>query len=156
MRRKQATKREIKPDPKYGDVRLAKFINNVMKGGKKSVAQRVVYGALEIVKSKTKTEKPLELFNKALENVSPVLEVKSRRVGGATYQVPYEVRGDRKEALAIRWILEAAKNKKGKPMAEKLAQELLDASKNEGEAIKKRQNVHRMAEANKAFAHFAW
>jgi small subunit ribosomal protein S7 len=156
MRRKQATKREIKPDPKYGDVRLAKFINNVMKGGKKSVAQRVVYGALEIVKSKTKTEKPLELFNKALENISPVLEVKSRRVGGATYQVPYEVRGDRREALAIRWILEAAKNKKGKPMAEKLAQELLDASKNEGEAIKKRQNVHRMAEANKAFAHFAW
>ena len=156
MRRKQATKREIEPDPKYDDVRLAKFINNVMKGGKKSVAQRVVYGALEIVKSKTKTEKPLELFNKALENVSPVLEVKSRRVGGATYQVPYEVRGDRKEALAIRWILEAAKNKKGKPMAEKLAQELLDASKNEGEAIKKRQNVHRMAEANKAFAHFAW
>ena len=156
MRRKQATKREIEPDSKYDDVRLAKFINNVMKGGKKSVAQRVVYGALEIVKSKTKTEKPLELFNKALENVSPVLEVKSRRVGGATYQVPYEVRGDRREALAIRWILEAAKNKKGKPMAEKLAQELLDASKNEGEAIKKRQNVHRMAEANKAFAHFAW
>lgn len=156
MRRKQATKREIEPDPKYDDVRLAKFINNVMKGGKKSVAQRVVYGALEIVKSKTKTKEPLELFNKALENVSPVLEVKSRRVGGATYQVPYEVRGDRKEALAIRWILEAAKNKKGKPMAEKLAQELLDASKNEGEAIKKRQNVHRMAEANKAFAHFAW
>lgn len=156
MRRKQATKREIEPDPKYDDVRLAKFINNVMKGGKKSVAQRVVYGALEIVKSKIKTKEPLELFNKALENVSPVLEVKSRRVGGATYQVPYEVRGDRKEALAIRWILEAAKNKKGKPMAEKLAQELLDASKNEGEAIKKRQNVHRMAEANKAFAHFAW
>ena len=156
MRRKRATKREIEPDPKYDDVRLAKFINNVMKGGKKSVAQRVVYGALEIVKSKTKTKEPLEFFNKALENVSPVLEVKSRRVGGATYQVPYEVRGDRKEALAIRWILEAAKNKKGKPMAEKLAQELLDASKNEGEAIKKRQNVHRMAEANKAFAHFAW
>ncbi len=156
MRRKQATKREIKPDPKYDDVRLAKFINNVMKGGKKSVAQRIVYGALEIIKSKTKTKEPLELFNKAIENVSPVLEVKSRRVGGATYQVPYEVRGDRKEALAIRWILEAAKNKKGKPMAEKLAQELLDASKNEGEAIKKRQNVHRMAEANKAFAHFAW
>ena len=156
MRRKQATKREIEPDPKYDDVRLAKFINNVMKGGKKSVAQRVVYGALEIVKSKTKTEKPLELFNKALENVSPVLEVKSRRVGGATYKVTYYLRGDRKEALAISWILEAAKNKKGKPMAEKLAQELLDASKNEGEAIKKRQNVHRMAEANKAFAHFAW
>jgi small subunit ribosomal protein S7 len=156
MRRKQATKREIAPDPKYDDVRLAKFINNVMKGGKKSVAQRIVYNALEIIKSKTKTEEPLELFNKAMENTSPILEVKSRRVGGATYQVPYEVRGNRREALAMRWILGAARGKKGKPMAEKLAQELIDASKNEGEAIKKRQNVHRMAEANKAFAHFAW
>lgn len=156
MRRKQATKREIAPDSKYDDVRLAKFINNVMRGGKKSVAQRIVYDALEIIKSKTKTEEPLELFNKAIENTSPVLEVKSRRVGGATYQVPYEVRGNRREALAMRWILGAAKDKKGKPMAEKLAQELIDASKNEGEAVKKRQNVHRMAEANKAFAHFAW
>ncbi len=156
MRRKPATKRDIKPDPKYGDVRLAKFINNVMKGGKKSIAQRVMYDALEIIKSKTKTKEPLEIFNKAIENVSPVLEVKSRRVGGANYQVPYEVRGDRREALAMRWIIGTAQNKKGKPMAEKLAQELIDASKNEGEAIKKRQNVHRMAEANKAFAHFAW
>ena len=156
MRRKQATKREIAPDSKYDDVRLAKFINNVMRGGKKSVAQRIVYDALEIIKSKTKTEEPLELFNKAMENTSPILEVKSRRVGGATYQVPYEVRGNRREALAMRWILGAARGKKGKPMAEKLAQELIDASKNEGEAIKKRQNVHRMAEANKAFAHFAW
>jgi len=156
MRRKQATKREIQPDPKYNDVRLAKFINNVMKKGKKTVAQRIVYDALEIVKSKTKTKEPLEIFNKAIENVSPILEVKSRRIGGATYQVPYEVRSNRKEALAMRWIIEAAKNKKGKPMAEKLAQELIDASKNEGEAIKKKQNVHRMAEANKAFAHFAW
>lgn len=156
MRRKQATKREIAPDPKYGDIRLAKFINNVMKKGKKSTAQRIVYDALEIMKSKTKAEEPLELFNKAMENVSPILEVKSRRVGGATYQVPYEVRGDRREALAMRWIIGAAKNKKGKPMAEKLAQELLNASKNEGEAIKKKENVHRMAEANKAFAHFAW
>ena len=156
MRRKQAIKREIAPDPKYGDVRLAKFINNVMKGGQKSVAQRVVYDALKIVQSKIKTEEPLEIFNKALDNVSPLLEVKSRRVGGANYQVPYEVRGDRREALAMRWIIGAAKNKKGKPMAEKLAQEFIDASKNEGEAIKKRQNIHRMAEANKAFAHFAW
>ena len=156
MRRKQATKRDIIPDPKYGDVILAKFINNVMKDGKKSTAQRVIYDALEIIKSKTKTKEPLEIFNKAIENVSPVLEVKSRRVGGANYQVPYEVRGDRREALAMRWIIGTAKNKKGKPMAEKLAQELIDASKNEGEAIKKRQNVHRMAEANKAFAHFAW
>ena len=156
MRRKQATKREIAPDPKYNDIRLAKFINNVMKKGKKSVAQRVVYDALEIVKSKTKTKEPLELFNKAMENVSPILEVKSKRVGGANYQVPYEVRGDRREALAMRWIIGAANNKRGKPMSEKLAQELIDASKNEGEAIKKRQNMHRMAEANKAFAHFAW
>lgn len=156
MRRKQAVKREIAPDPKYGDVRLAKFINNVMKGGQKSVAQRVVYDALKIIKSKIKTEESLEIFNKALDNVSPLLEVKSRRVGGANYQVPYEVRGDRREALAMRWIIGAAKNKKGKPMAEKLAQEFIDASKNEGEAIKKRQNIHRMAEANKAFAHFAW
>ncbi len=156
MRRKQAIKREIAPDPKYNDVRLAKFINNVMKGGQKSVAQRVVYNALKIIKSKIKAEKPLEIFNKAIDNVSPVLEVKSRRVGGANYQVPYEVRGERREALAMRWIIGVAKNKKGKPMAEKLAQEFIDASKNEGEAIKKRQNVHRMAEANKAFAHFAW
>lgn len=156
MRRKQATKRVINPDPKYGDIRLAKFINNVMKKGKKSLAQKIVYDALKIIKSKTKTKEPLEIFNKALDNVSPILEVKSRRVGGATYQVPYEVRGVRREALAIRWILEVARNKKGKPMSEKLAQELMDASKNEGEAIKKRQNIHRMAEANKAFAHFAW
>ena len=156
MRRKRATKREIDPDPKYGDLRLAKFINNVMKGGQKSVAQRVIYDALKIIKSKIKTEEPLEIFNKALDNVSPVLEVKSRRVGGANYQVPYEVRGERREALAMRWIIGAAKNKKGRPMAEKLAQEFMDAFKNEGEAIKKRQNMHRMAEANKAFAHFAW
>ncbi len=156
MRRKQATKRDIAPDPKYGDIRLAKFINSVMKGGQKSVAQRVVYDAFKIIKSKIKTEEPLEIFNKALDNVSPVLEVKSRRVGGANYQVPYEVRGERKEALAMRWIIGAAKNKKGKPMAERLAQEFMDAFKNEGEAIKKRQNMHRMAEANKAFAHFAW
>lgn len=156
MRRKQAVKKVISPDPKYGDERLAKFINNVMKQGKKSTAQRVVYNALEIIKTKTKIKDPLETFNKAMDNASPVLEVKSRRVGGANYQVPYEVRGSRKEALATRWIIEAAKNKKGKPMAEKLAHELIDASKNEGEAIKKKQNVHRMAEANKAFAHFAW
>lgn len=156
MRRKQAIKKEIKPDPKYGDVRLAKFINNVMREGKKSIAHRIVYAALEIIKSKTKTKNPLEIFNKAIDNTSPVLEVKSRRVGGANYQVPYEVRGRRREALAMRWIIEIAKKKKGKPMAEKLAQELIDASKNEGEAIKKKENVHRMAEANKAFAHFAW
>jgi len=156
MRRKKTFKSEIEPDPIYGDVRLARFINNVMKGGKKSVAERVVYGALEIIKSKTKTENPLEIFNKAMDNASPLVEVKSRRVGGANYQVPYEVRGKRKEALAMRWIIGAARSKKGKPMAEKLAQEFIDASNNQGEAMRKRENMHRMAEANKAFAHFAW
>lgn len=156
MRRKKATKREIIPDPKYNDIKLAKFINNLMQDGKKSIAQRLVYNALDIVKDKTKSDDPLDVFNKAIENVSPVLEVKSRRVGGANYQVPYEVRGDRKEALAIRWIIEVANKKKGKSMSEKLAQEFIDASKKEGEAIKKRENVHRMAEGNKAFAHLAW
>lgn len=156
MRRRKAPKREIMPDPKYDNVRLAKFINNVMQGGKKSVAERIVYGALEIIKSKTNIENPLELFNKALDNVAPLVEVKSRRVGGANYQVPYEVRSERKEALSIRWIIEAARNKKGKPMTEKLAQEFMDAANNSGDAMKKRENMHRMAEANKAFAHFAW
>jgi len=156
MRRKRATKREIIPDPKYNDLRLAKFINNLMQDGKKSIAQKLVYDALDIVKNKTKSDNPLEVFNKAIENVSPILEVKSRRVGGANYQVPYEVRGERKEALAIRWIIEVANKKKGKSMSEKLAQEFMDASKNEGDAMKKRENVHRMAEGNKAFAHLAW
>jgi len=156
MRRRKAPKREIMPDPKYDNVRLAKFINNVMQGGKKSVAERIVYGALEIVKSKTNIENPVELFNKALDNVAPLVEVKSRRVGGANYQVPYEVRSERKEALSMRWIIEAARNKKGKPMKEKLAQEFMDAANNSGDAMKKRENMHRMAEANKAFAHFAW
>jgi small subunit ribosomal protein S7 len=156
MRRRKAPKREIMPDPKYDNVRLAKFINNVMQGGKKSVAERIVYGALEIIKSKTNIENPVELFNKALDNVAPLVEIKSRRVGGANYQVPYEVRSERKEALSMRWIIEAARNKKGKPMTEKLAQEFMDAANNSGDAMKKRENMHRMAEANKAFAHFAW
>lgn len=156
MRRKQAEKREINPDPKYNSVMLAKFINNVMKKGKKSVAQRIVYNSLEIIKKKTKKEDPLEIFDLAIKNTSPLLEVKSRRVGGAKYQVPYEVRGKRRLALAMRWIIEAGRKKKGKPMAEKLAQELLDAANNTGDAIKKKNNIHRMAEANRAFAHFAW
>ena len=156
MRRKRNFKREIIPDSLYNDARLAKFINNTMRGGKKTIAERLVYGALEIIKSKNKTEDPLIIFNKALDNAAPVLEIKSRRIGGANYQVPYEVRGKRREALAMRWIINAAKGKKGKPMADKLAQELIDASNNSGEAIKKRENMHRMAEANKAFAHFAW
>lgn len=155
MRRKKTTKRDVNPDPKYNDEKLAKFINNIMRKGKKSVAQRIVYNTLEIIKSKTKTEKPLEIFNKAIENASPLLEVKTRRVGGAHYQVPHEVRGERQEILAMRWLIETAKKKKGKPMAEKLSQELIEASKNEGETIRKKQTIHRMAEANKAFAHFA-
>lgn len=156
MRRRRAPKRKISPDPKYSSVRLAKFINNVMRDGKKSLAQRIVYDALEIIKQKTKKENPLEVFDQAIDNASPLLEVKSRRVGGANYQVPYEVRGERREALAMRWIIEAAKNKKGKPMSEKLAMEIIDASRNEGDAIRKKQTVHKMAEANKAFAHLAW
>jgi len=156
MRRRRAPKRKISPDPKYNSVRLAKFINNVMRDGKKSLAQRIVYDALEIIKQKTKKENPLEVFDQAIDNASPLLEVKSRRVGGANYQVPYEVRGERREALAMRWIIEAAKNKKGKPMSEKLAMEIIDASRNEGDAIRKKQTVHKMAEANKAFAHLAW
>ncbi len=156
MRRRRAPKRKISPDPKYNSVRLAKFINNVMRDGKKSLAQRIVYDALEIIKQKTKKENPLEVFDQAIDNASPLLEVKSRRVGGANYQVPYEVRGERREALAMRWIIEAARNKKGKPMSEKLAMEIIDASRNEGDAIRKKQTVHKMAEANKAFAHLAW
>jgi len=156
MRRKKITKREIAPDPKYSDIILAKFINNIMKGGKKAIAQKIVYNSLDIIKNKTKIKDPLEIFNKALENVSPLLEIKSKRVGGANYQVPYEVKGDRRRALAMRWIIQAASKKKGEAMPKKLAQEIINASKNEGEAIKKKQNIHRMAEANKAFAHFAW
>ncbi len=156
MRKKQAAKKEITPDPKYGSPVLAKFINNVMRGGKKSIAQKIVYDALDVVSEKTKNKKPLEIFDKAIENVSPLLEIKSKRVGGANYQVPYQVKGQRKEALAMRWIIGVANNQKGKSMSEKLAQELISASKDQGEAIKKKQNMHRMAEANKAFAHLAW
>ena len=154
MRRKKKEKRIISPDSVYNNVIVAKFINQVMRKGKKSIARKIVYGSFEILKEKTKKE-PLEVFDEAIKNVSPALEVKPRRVGGATYQVPREVRGDRKITLAMRWIIKAAKSKKGKPMKEKLAEELIAASKNEGTAIKKRQDTHRMAEANKAFAHFA-
>ncbi|MDP3900972.1 MAG: 30S ribosomal protein S7 [bacterium] len=154
MARTQIAKRVIAADPKYGDVIIAKFINYVMYGGKKSTAQRVVYKAFDIMKEKT-TKDPVEVFRQAIENVSPVLEVRSRRVGGATYQVPVEVRSSRKFALAVRWILLAARSKKGKPMAEKLAEEILAAFNKEGAAMKKREDVHRMAEANRAFAHFA-
>ena len=154
MRNKKAPKRKILPDARYSNVSIAKFINYVMKQGKKTVAQRIVYDAFEIINKKTK-EDPMKIFELALKNTTPLLEVKGRRVGGANYQVPIQVRGDRKQTLAFRWIITAAKNRKGKPMREKLADELMAASENEGNAIKKKQDVQRMAEANRAFAHFA-
>ena len=152
--RRAYKKHKVAPDGIYGDVAVSQFINKIMKDGKKTVAQRIFYSALEIIKEKTKKE-PLEIFKLAIENASPLLEVKPKRVGGATYQVPMEVRGERKLALATKWILDAARGKKGKPMAEKLAQELIDCVNNQGSAIKKKADTHRMAEANKAFAHFA-
>ncbi len=155
MPRKKFEKRKIAPDPVYNSPIVAKFINYVMRRGKKTVARKIVYGAFEIIKEKTKKE-PLEVFDLAIKNASPLLEVKSRRVGGATYQVPVEVKGDRRLALAMRWIIQGAKNKKGKPMKEKLAEEIIDAANNTGWAVKKKTDTHRMAEANRAFAHFAW
>lgn len=154
MRHKRAVKRKIEAEPRFHNLVLAKFINQVMRRGKKSTANRVVYGALDIIKEKTNKD-PIETFDLALRNVAPVLEVKSKRIGGANYQVPIEVRGDRKSALAMRWILGAARAKKGRAMQEKLAEELMAAAKKEGDAIKKREDVHRMAESNRAFAHFA-
>jgi len=154
MRGKRAPKRPVTPEPKYGNVQLAKFINYVMKSGKKTVAQKIVYGAFDVIEQKTK-KNPLDVFELAIKNVGPNLEVKGRRVGGANYQVPIQVKADRRFILASRWIIEAANTRKGRPMAEKLAQELLDASNKEGAAMKKRENVQKMAEANRAFAHFA-
>lgn len=155
MRGKKIAKRIIQPDSVYDSAMLAKFINQIMRRGKKNTAQKIVYGAFAIIKEKTKKE-PLEIFELALKNASPVLEVKPKRIGGATYQVPTEVRTDRKITLATRWLIQAAKHKKGKPMKEKLAEELLNAANNTGSAIKKKEDTHRMAEANRAFAHFAW
>lgn len=152
--RRAYKKHKIAPDRLYNDVMVSQFINKVMERGKKTIAQKIVYSAFDIIKEKTKKE-PLEVFKMAIENASPILEVKPKRIGGATYQVPMEVRGERKLALAIRWILEGARSKKGKPMSEKLAQELIDCTNNQGNAIKKKADTHRMAEANKAFAHFA-
>ncbi len=154
MRGKQAPKRELTPDPKYGNVYVAKLINTIMYDGKKSVAQKVVYDALDLIGEKTK-ENPLDVFDRALKNVMPSLEVKSRRVGGANYQVPISVRGERRYVLAYRWIIAATRAKKGRPMAQKLADELVAAGNNEGDAVKKKLDVQRMAEANRAFAHFA-
>jgi len=154
MRGKPASKRDIAPDIRYNDKDVAKLVNHVMRRGKKSVAQKVVYGCFGIIKEKTKQD-PRHVFNRALKQVSPLIEVRGRRIGGANYQIPYQVRPERRFTLACRWIIEAARARKGKSMAEKLAIEILDASKGEGAAIKKKQDIHRMAEANKAFAHFA-
>ena len=154
-RRREVPKRETLPDPAYGSTLITKFINCMMSDGKKSVAEGSFYGSLDVIKDRMK-EDPVKVFKKALDNVKPVLEVKSRRVGGATYQVPIEVSQDRRTSLAIRWLLLAVREKKGRPTAEKLATELLAAYNREGTAMTRRENVHRMADANKAFAHFAW
>ena len=154
-RRKRAEQREVLPDPKFNSVLVTKFINGLMKGGSKSIAEKIFYSSLDIVEGKT-GKAGLEVFEKAIENVKPILEVRSRRVGGATYQVPIEVRLNRKQALALRWIIGFAKARSGKSMAQKLADELIAASNNEGSSIKKKVDTHKMAEANKAFAHFRW
>jgi small subunit ribosomal protein S7 len=154
-RRHRAEKREIQPDPKFGNAVVTKFMNSVMYEGKKSVAETIVYGALEIIEGKTK-QNPIQVFQQALDNVMPSIEVRSRRVGGATYQVPVEVRPDRRQALGIRWIIIAARERNEKTMTERLSAELLDASNNRGNAVKKREDTHRMAEANRAFSHYRW
>ncbi len=154
-RKGSVPKREIPPDPKYNDVLVQKMINCVMWDGKKSVAEKIVYGALDILRERLKDD-PLKIFHKAIDNVKPILETRPRRVGGATYQVPVEVRPERQISLAIKWIINAARNRSGKPMKERLAEELIDAFNNRGAAVKKREDTHRMAEANRAFAHYRW
>lgn len=155
MPRGKYKKRAPGPDSKYSNTAVAKFINHIMEAGKKAGARKIVYTAFDMVKEKTKKD-PVEVFERAIENVGPLLEVRSKRVGGATYQVPMQVKEGRRESLAIRWIIGAARGKKGKPMAEKLADELVSAYNREGSAFKKKEDTHRMAEANRAFAHFAW
>jgi len=154
-RRKEAPKREVTPDPKYNSESLAKFMSVIMKSGKKSTAERIVYGALDLIATKTKGD-PIEVYNAAIENLRPMVEVKSRRVGGATYQVPVEVRPARQAALAMRWVTEAARARGEKSMGARLAAELMEAAEKRGTAIKKREDVHRMAEANRAFSHYRW
>jgi small subunit ribosomal protein S7 len=154
-RRHRADKREINPDPKFGDLVVSKFMNNLMYEGKKSVAETIVYGALETIQAKAKSD-PVQMFHQALDNVAPAIEVRSRRVGGATYQVPVEVRTERRQALAIRWIITAARGRNEKTMVERLSGELLDAANNRGTAVKKREDTHKMAEANRAFSHYRW
>jgi len=154
-RRRRAEKREVLPDPKFGDLVLSKFMNSLMYDGKKSVTEGIVYGALDRIKSKVGQE-PLEIFHQALNNVKPAVEVRSRRVGGATYQVPVEVRHDRQQALAIRWLITAARARSESTMVDRLSNELMDAAQQRGSAVKKREDTHRMAEANKAFSHYRW
>src|SRR5918992_3926395 len=154
-RRHSAEKREINPDPKYGNLVISKFMNSIMHAGKKSVAENIVYGALDIIEGKTK-QNPVSVFQQALDNVMPAIEVRSRRVGGATYQVPVEVRTDRRQALGIRWIISAARDRNDKTMVDRLSAELMDAANNRGNAVKKREDTHRMAEANRAFSHYRW
>jgi small subunit ribosomal protein S7 len=154
-RRHSAEKREVIPDAKFGDVILAKFMNSIMHDGKKSIAEAIVYDAFDIIEQKMRVE-PLPLFKQALDNVAPAIEVRSRRVGGATYQVPVEVRPERRQALAIRWIINAARARNDKTMVDRLSAELMDAASNRGNAVKKREDTHRMAEANRAFSHYRW
>jgi small subunit ribosomal protein S7 len=154
-RRHSAEKREVNPDPKFQDLVLTKFMNAVMKEGKKSVAERIVYGALERMEAKQKSD-PMQMFHSALENVMPTVEVRSRRVGGATYQVPVEVRTERRQALAIRWIITAARARNENTMVDRLSAELIDAANNRGTAVKKREDTHKMADANRAFSHYRW
>ncbi len=154
-RRRAAEQREIHPDPKYGDVVVTKFTNGLMKDGKKSVAEHIVYGAFDLIEKKTRQD-PVKVFREAIENVKPAIEVRSRRVGGATYQVPVEVRPSRRQSLAIRWLTDISRKRSENTMMERLAAELLDAANNRGTAIKKREDTHRMAEANKAFSHYRW
>jgi small subunit ribosomal protein S7 len=156
MRRKLKAKPKLIPDLNYDSEKVAKFINYAMQEGKKTTARKVVYESFESIKEKTKNPNPLEIFELALKNTGPTMEVRSRRVGGANYQIPREVRPERRQFLSMKWIIDAARAKKGKPMSERLAEEIIAASNNEGEAVRKRENTHKMAEANKAFAHFAW
>ncbi len=156
MRRKVKNRNIVGPDIKFNSTKIEKFINYVMQEGKKNTARAIVYKAFDKIKETAKVESPIEVFDTALKNTGPTMEVRSRRVGGANYQVPREVRPERRIYLSMKWLIDAAKAKKGKPMHEKLAEEIILASRNEGEAIKKRENVHKMAESNKAFAHFAW
>jgi small subunit ribosomal protein S7 len=155
MRKKKSTRRRMTPDPKFGDLLVSRFTNSLLKQGKKNIARGILYDAFELVSKKTE-KSPLDVFKKAMDNASPLIEVRARRVGGATYQVPTEVRPERRTALAIRWLISNAKDRSDKSMAQKLAAELLDASVGQGGAVKKKDDVHRMAEANKAFAHFRW